>query len=448
MKKAQEISNSNDIFEPKFSRIPFLNDWEVDRSLNSMKLIDSFFRNPNYQLVYKNFDYSKGYHVWIGEGNYEYKQVGYMRMLSFPYKEYQFNIGDYITCIYDGKETTWIIKTITKNQPYECIAHIEKTNNYLKWVDDYGNLIQYRCVVSDKMLEAAPGRFDIVPPEGNISLDVRRDLITSTITENQKFIFGGIAPNIIQGQIYEVYAFKNFMNDDATNESILSLELSRRNGEETGIEGEKDDLYNNIPDVYKMKLYSVVINSKNIIQKVGFKTTLDAIVYKNNEKMDYGVTWESSNKNVVKIDENGKLEILDIGEAKITAKFVKNPDVSSYIIVNSVQQLPDSQYYRFLPLELDTILQGDEQTFSVYHYVNEVPDEEKFEIRFSGVPNDGQYKDYFYSVIATDGDIKNCNEFTIWNNRAFNNGRLKIEAISNKTGKVVETLYIRLGGLV
>lgn len=448
MKQAQEISNNNNLFDPKFSEIPFYKDWEVDQSLNSIKLISSFFRNPNYQKVYKNFDYSKEYHVWIGEGNYEYKQVGYMRMLSFPYKEYQFNIGDYITCIYDGKETTWIIKTITKNQPYECIAHIEKTNNYLKWVDEFGNLIQYRCVVSEKMLEAAPGRSEIVPPEGDISLDVRRDLVTSTITENQKFIFGGIAPNVIQGQIYEVYGIKNFMNDDQTNEAILSLQLSRRNGEETGVEGEKDDLYNNIPDVYKMKLYSVVIDSKDITQKVGFKTRLDAIVFKQEEKTSYGVIWESSNPNVVKIDENGNLEILDYGTVTITARFEKNTNIYSSIIINSVMNLPNIEYYRFSPLEIDTILQGDEQSFTIYHYVNDEPDDETFTIKFSGVPNDGKYENYFYSVIPTNGDIERCNQFSIWNNRAFDNGRLKIQAISNKTGEVVETLYIRLGGLV
>ena len=262
------------------------------------------------------------------------------------------------------------------------------------------------------------------------------------------FIFGGIAPNVIQGQIYEVYAFKNFMNDDQTNEAILSLELSRRNGEETGVEGEKDDLYNNIPDVYKMKLYSVKIDSKDITQTIGFKTRLDAIVFKDNDKTDYGVIWESSNPNVVKIDELGNVEILDYGEVTITARFEKNENIHSSIKISSVSDLPDIEYYRFLPLDIEVILQGDEQSFSIYHYKNDKPDDETFSIEFSGVPNEGKYEGYFYDVIPTNGDIENCNEFSIWNNRAFDRGNLKIQAKSNKTGKVVETIYIRLGGLV
>lgn len=447
MKKAQEISNNN-LFNSRFTEIPFEGKWEIDQDQNSIKLAESFFRNPQYQKIYKNFDYSKEYHVWIGEGNYEFKQVGFMKMLSFPYKEFQFNIGDYITCIYDNKETTWLIKTITKNHAYDCIAHIEKTNNYLKWIDDYGNLIQYRCVVSDKMLEAFPGRSDIVHPEGNIFVDVRRDLTTSKIVENQKFIFGGIAPNVIQGQIYKVYAFKNFMNDEETNEAILSLELRRENADEVDTDHSKDDLYNNIPDIYNMKLYSVEIDETDITQKVGFKTKLSAIVFKDNDKTEYKVQWESTNPDVVTIDEFGNLEIIDYGEAEIIARFEHNLDIYSEIIVNSIQDLPDVQYYRFNPLGVNLILQGDEQVFSVYHYTNQIPDNETFSIEFSGVPNSDKYKNYFYSVEAINGDIDHCNEFKIINNRAFNSGELKIEAISNETGKVVNTINIRLGGLI
>lgn len=449
MKKAQEISNNN-LFGSRFTEIPFPGEWEIDQSQNSIKLAESFFRNPQYQLIYLNFDYTKGYHVWIGEGNYEYKQVGYMRMLSFPYKDYKFNVGDYITCIYDGKETTWLIKTITKNHPYECIAHIQKTNQYLKWIDKYGNLIQYRCVVGEKMLEAFPGRSNIVAPEGNIMLDVRRDLITSTITENQKFIFGGIAPNIIQGQIYQVYAFKNFMNDEETNEAILSLELRRLNAEESEIyDFTKDDLYNNIPDIFRMKLYKVVIDETDITQKVGFKTKISAGVFLENEKTEYNVIWESTDPEVAEIDENGNLEIVGYGETKIIARFEHNLDICNSILVNSIQNLPDTEYYRFSPIDTNLILQGDELTFSIYHYINhEIDETETFSIGFSGVPNSDKYKNYFYSVYVENGNISECNEFKVINNRAFNKGYLKITAISNITGKVVKEMTIRLGGLV
>ena len=46
--------------------------------------------------------------------------------------------------------------SISKNQKYNVVAHIEKTNNSLNWINDYGKLISHRCVIDNKYLEAAP----------------------------------------------------------------------------------------------------------------------------------------------------------------------------------------------------------------------------------------------------------------------------------------------------
>ncbi len=135
---------------------PFIENYKEEINQNMEKVRESFFRNPQFQTVYKNFNYDEPLWVWIGEGDYDYKQVGYQKMFSYPYDEYKFDIGDYITCIYNDIETTWLITSISKNQKYNVIAHIEKTNNSLKWIDDYGKLISYRCVVDDKYLEASP----------------------------------------------------------------------------------------------------------------------------------------------------------------------------------------------------------------------------------------------------------------------------------------------------
>lgn len=445
MIQAQKVPNQES-YGIRYEHIPFYNHWEVDQSQISRKMAESFFRNPQYQYVYKNFDYTKGFHVWIGEGNYEYKQTGYMKMISFPYKDYMFDIGDYITCIYDNKETTWLVKTITKNHPYECIAHIEKTNNWLKWIDEYGNLRQYRCVVDDKMLESFPGRSTIVHPQGNVFVDVKRDLITSKIVENQKFIFGGVGPNVIPGQAYLVYGFKNFMNDEECNEKILSLELKRENADMSTL-SEKDDLYNNIADYYKRKLYKVQINNEDITQKVGYETQLSAEAFKDNDTIDLKILWETSNNNIVEIDENGSLKIVGIGKAVITARLDVNNNVYDSIEVNSIMNLPKNEYYQFSPLNIETILQGDEENFSIYHCIDNVPDDETFRLKVYGVPNENKYKNYFYEIEVIDGTENECNKFKLINNRAFYNNPLYIDVYSNTTGKMVGYIHVRLGGL-
>lgn len=139
-----------------YKNTPFNGHYSEEWSQNSEKIKESFFRNPQFQTVYKNFNYDEPLWVWIGEGNYDYNQVGYQKMFSYPYDEYKFDVGDYITCIYNDVETTWLITSINKNQKYNVVAHIEKTNNSLRWIDDYGNILSYRCVASDKYLEAYP----------------------------------------------------------------------------------------------------------------------------------------------------------------------------------------------------------------------------------------------------------------------------------------------------
>lgn len=239
------------------------------------------------------------------------------------------------------------------------------------------------------------------------------------------------------------------MNDEETNEEILALELRRLNSDEDSTyDFSKDDLYNNIPDIFRMKLYNVKIDEKDITQKVGFKKQLKAVVCEGKEKTDYNVVWESSDQNVVTIDNNGNLEIIDYGEAEIIARFEHNLDVYDSIKISSIQDLPTVEYYGISPRDIDVILQGDEEKFSIYHYIDHEPDEETFAIECSGVPNKDKYKEYFYSISVENGDINHCNEFIITNNRAFNNGNLKIAAISNNTGKVVKEISVRLGGLV
>lgn len=139
-----------------YKKNPFENHYFEEFNQNTEKIKESFFRNPQFQTIYKNFNYNEPLWVWIGEGNYDYDQVGYQKMFSYPYDEYKFDIGDYITCIYNDIETTWLVTSINKNQKYNVVARIEKTNNSLRWVDDYGNILSYRCVVDDKYLEASP----------------------------------------------------------------------------------------------------------------------------------------------------------------------------------------------------------------------------------------------------------------------------------------------------
>lgn len=280
--------------------------------------------------------------------------------------------------------------------------------------------------------------------EGNVLLNVQRNDDTSTITLNQRFVFGGV-PNKVKGQVYEVYAFKTHMDDEACNEKLLGLELRRLNNNEG-----QDDLYNNIADIYKKNWYTVEVNEEDMTQAVGFERKLNYSVFKDNDIATVDVVWESSNENIAKIDNEGVLKVLGIGQSVITCYMKDNKEVKDSFIVTGIlkEELPQKEEYVINPLIVDVILQGDVQEFTFHHYVDEIPDKETFNVKLTGVPHTGSYEGYYFDFETDSGNLTQCNKLTLTNNREFTKGRLKIEIIANVSGETIGTLNIRLGGIM
>jgi len=284
----------------------------------------------------------------------------------------------------------------------------------------------------------------VLAAEGNVLLNVQRNDDTSTITLNQRFVFGGV-PNKVKGQVYEVYAFKTHMDDEACNEKLLGLELRRLNNNEG-----QDDLYNNIADIYKKNWYTVEVNEEDMTQAVGFERKLNYSVFKDNDIATVDVVWESSNENIAKIDNEGVLKVLGIGQSVITCYMKDNKEVKDSFIVTGIlkEELPQKEEYVINPLVVDVILQGDVQEFTFHHYVDEIPDKETFNVKLTGVPHTGSYEGYYFDFETDSGNLTQCNKLTLTNNREFTKGRLKIEIIANVSGETIGTLNIRLGGIM
>ena len=280
--------------------------------------------------------------------------------------------------------------------------------------------------------------------EGNVLLNVQRNDDTATITLNQRFVFGGV-PNKVEGQVYEVYAFKSHMDDETTNEKLLGLELRRLN-----INEGQDDLYNNIADIYKKNWYKLEVNEEDLTQAVGFNKKLNYSVFKDNDIVPVDVAWESSNKNVSQVDNEGNLKVVGIGQSVITCYMKNNHDVKGSFIVTGIfkEELPKTEEYVINPLLIDVILQGDEQEITFHHCIDEVPDKETFNVKLSGVPHNGSYEGYYFDFSTDSGNLTQCNSIKLTNNREFTKGRLKIEISSNVSGEIIQTLNIRLGGIM
>lgn len=275
-------------------------------------------------------------------------------------------------------------------------------------------------------------------------MNVQRNDDTAKITLNQRFVFGGV-PNKVEGQVYEVYAFKSHMDDETTNEKLLGLELRRLN-----INEGQDDLYNNIADIYKKNWYRIEVNEEDMTQAVGFDKKLNYSVFKDNDIVPVDVIWESSNEKVAKVNNEGILSVVGIGQSVITCYMKDNLDIKGSFIVTGIfkEELPQTEEYVINPLLIDVILQGDTQEITFNHCVDEVPDKETFNIKLSGVPHTGSYEGYYFDFETDSGNLTQCNKLILTNNREFTKGRLKIEIFSNVSGDLIQTLNIRLGGIM
>ena len=275
-------------------------------------------------------------------------------------------------------------------------------------------------------------------------MNVQRNDDTAKITLNQRFVFGGV-PNKVEGQVYEVYAFKSHMDDETTNEKLLGLELRRLN-----INEGQDDLYNNIADIYKKNWYRIEVNEEDMTQAVGFDKKLNYSVFKDNDIVSVDVIWESSNEKVAKVNNEGILSVVGIGQSVITCYMKDNIDIKGSFIVTGIfkEELPQAEEYVINPLLIDVILQGDTQEITFNHCVDEVPDKETFNIKLSGVPHTGSYEGYYFDFETDSGNLTQCNKLILTNNREFTKGRLKIEIFSNVSGDLIQTLNIRLGGIM
>ena len=96
-------------------------------------LQDKFEDSPNYRVVYKNLDTSTSYKALIVEYDIAKNLIGYKKFVSYPYSTQMFDIGDYITFLYNGVNTNWLIFAVDKQFDYNVTGKIKKCNNNLKY---------------------------------------------------------------------------------------------------------------------------------------------------------------------------------------------------------------------------------------------------------------------------------------------------------------------------
>lgn len=134
---------------------------EINQLANSIK--EDFKTNLYYMEsgVYKDLEMSKSYDVQI----YDIKTNEQKKKMfcSYPYETVQFDIGNYLTFVYGGESTTWLITSIDKANYYEVVGEIKLCNWPLKWQDESGTILSYPCVTSNRSFDEKSGTVITLP---------------------------------------------------------------------------------------------------------------------------------------------------------------------------------------------------------------------------------------------------------------------------------------------
>lgn len=262
-------------------------------------IVDNFELSPSYEEVYKNNDFAQSYKTWIYEGSKADKLLGFKYMLSYPYEDIKFNVGDFIHWNYDKGNglSTWFVQSLNKQQYYDTLGRILQCNQKLRWRNDLGEIHSVDCVLMDSMTYVNflnKGSDGIVEASASIVVLTQKNAETAYVQKNKRFIFGSDVFMVKQvlDSLYDNYlqVFLSVVPEQKEDDFVNSIAW---NGEDITEVVVNETIIT--PDVYEISLYDTV--------------TFDIFKYANGEKQTDGFLITATGVpsdafDFVKIDDN------------------------------------------------------------------------------------------------------------------------------------------------
>ena len=241
----------------------------------------------------------------------------------------------------------WIVyETTTHELETISTCNIRRCNNWLKWVTDKGELIQYPCVIEGELTSAnAQVAKTISQANSHINVIVQGNADTLKIKKNDRFIFNGIS--------YRFYAINNYMQVDYVDDNAPMLFMDFY----LDMEIDEDNLKENIASDTRNQ-FSLVSNITSISNDKNYMGTINPIVYRDNNVIDnVRMEFTSTNPEVVTVDDNGEFQLMSYGQALIIVQIKGNP-MSAITIPVSVVDQPNVTYNLIISPIITTIKQG------------------------------------------------------------------------------------------
>lgn len=425
----------------------------IDEDIKN-QIKESWDTNIGITTVYKNFDFNTPYEMVVSEGNCEKNEYPYKTFQVYPYDNFVFDRGDYVSFMYRDRMCHFLISTIDNQFAYQVRGHMYLCNNMLRYVDEYGKLYEFPCVFNDKAQRTDFYYTNTINTvDGRIEVDVQKCAITNKISENNRFLFDGRAFKVT----YLGNHNNNYCDDSKDDIGTTTFPMVIDEIQST------DDQERNIANADRMSLYSLEVNTDIVYGNIYDIGKIIATVYKDGKEVDEEVAFEIIEEDtdtqdncdcninckysyavceceqpvkdkIIEIDTEGNYKLLSIGTCKVKV-YMKNNDDIFKIVTFTVSNVPKVDVIDIIiSPDVDEVKQGLKQEYTCYKTINGIKDSEILNI----VDNSSIESGYYNITIGT-------NTFTIENIKKHSSKKVEI-SVSDSIGNV-ENISIKLGGV-
>lgn len=248
------------------------------------------------------------------------------RSLYFKDIDHEVGRGRYFKWL----DNYWIVyETTTHELETISTCNIRRCNNWLKWLNDKGEVITYPCVIEGDLTSAnAQVAKTITQANSHINVIVQGNKDTLSIIKNSRFMFNH--------NVYKFYSINNYMQVDYVDDNapllFMDFYLDMEIDEDNVAENLADDLRNQ---------YHIECNVEQLTGQIGNEGVITPIVYHNNKPIEnVRIEFVSSDDNIITVDKDGNYLMRNNGEAVISVQIFGNEisKIDIPIIVTDVSQ--------------------------------------------------------------------------------------------------------------
>lgn len=293
-----------------------------------------------------DFDFKSNPECWVGTvidvTTGLTKSADDYRSLYFKNLEHDAPRGRY----YKWNDNYWIVYETTTDLETIATCNIRRCNNWLKWLNDKGEVIQYPCVIENTLTSAnAQVAKVITQANSHIDIIVQGNEETLKIYKNLRIMVNGIP--------YRFYSINNYMQKDYVNKETPMLFMDFY----LDMLIDEDNVEDNLADDYRAD-YIIECNVEQITSPKDTIGTIVPKVYHNNKIVDGSrMEFFSSDEDIVTINKNGEYKLLKDGTANITVQILGNT-VSAVTIPVTVEDVTPVSYSLIVTPNIKSLKQG------------------------------------------------------------------------------------------